>query len=81
MEFTEKRKLWKKINALTPQKMELAHRLLEQIRAGGDVMALIRRHPLAEGGYLNKAALVAAYKEWWIQARWNLTQPCWKRSA
>lgn len=63
MEFTEKRKLWKKINALTPQKMELAHRLLEQIRAGGDVMALIRRHPLAEGGYLNKAALVAAYKE------------------
>jgi elongator complex protein 3 len=63
MEFTEKRKLWKKINALTPQKMELAHRLLEQIRAGGDVMALIRRHPLAEGGYLNKAALVAAYKQ------------------
>ncbi|HRQ25127.1 MAG TPA: hypothetical protein PLF42_16995, partial [Anaerolineales bacterium] len=63
MEFLEKRKRWKKINALTPQKMELAHRLLERIRAGEDVMTLIRRHPLAEGGYLNKAALVAAYKQ------------------
>lgn len=63
MEFTEKRKRWKKIKALTPQKMELAHRLLERIRAGEDVMTLIRRHPLEGGGYLNKAALVAAYKE------------------
>ena len=63
MEFTEKRQLWKKINALTPKKMELAHFLLNKIRAGEDVMTLIRRHPLEGGGYLNKAALVAAYKE------------------
>lgn len=63
MEFTEKRQRWKKINALTPQKMELAHALLERIRAGEEVMTLIRRHPLEGGGYLNKAALVAAYKE------------------
>lgn len=63
MEFTEKRQRWKKINALTPQKMELAHRLLERIRAGEDVMDLIRHHPLEGGGYLNKAALVAAYNE------------------
>lgn len=63
MEFTEKRQRWKKINALTPQKMELAHRLLERIRAGEDVMDVIRRHPLEGGGYLNKAALVAAYNE------------------
>lgn len=63
MEFTEQRKRWKKINALTPQKMELAHTLLEQIRAGEDVMAALRRHPLEGGGYLNKAALVAAYNQ------------------
>ena len=63
MEFTEKRQHWKKINALTPQKLELAHRLLEKIREGGDVMVLLRRHPLEGGGYLNKAALVAAYNE------------------
>ncbi|GMV35246.1 MAG: tRNA uridine(34) 5-carboxymethylaminomethyl modification radical SAM/GNAT enzyme Elp3 [Chloroflexi bacterium CFX1] len=63
MEFTEKRQRWKKINALTPQKMELAHFLLNKIREGEDVMTLIRRHPLEGGGYLNKAALVAAYKQ------------------
>ena len=63
MEFTEKRQQWKKINTLTPQKLELAHRLLEKIREGADVMALLRRHPLEGGGYLNKAALVAAYNE------------------
>jgi elongator complex protein 3 len=63
MEFTERRKHWKKINTLTPQKLELAHHLLNQIRQGQDVMELIRHHPLPEGGYLNKAALVAAYNE------------------
>ncbi|HRJ55490.1 MAG TPA: tRNA uridine(34) 5-carboxymethylaminomethyl modification radical SAM/GNAT enzyme Elp3 [Anaerolineales bacterium] len=63
MEFTEKRQRWKKFNTLTPQKMELAHRLLDQIRAGDDVMDVLRHHPLEGGGYLNKAALVAAYNE------------------
>ena len=63
MEFTEKRQHWKRINALTPQKLELAHRILNEIREGQDVMSVIRRNPLAEGGYLNKAALVAAYNE------------------
>jgi elongator complex protein 3 len=63
MEFTEKRQRWKKINALTPQKLALAHRILNEIRNGQDVMSVIRRNPLAGGGYLNKAALVAAYNE------------------
>ena len=63
MEFTEKRQHWKKINALTPKKMELAHFLLDKIRAGEDVMTMLRRHPLEGGGYLNKAALVAAYEQ------------------
>ena len=63
MEFTEKRQHWKKINALTPKKLELAHFLLDKIRAGEDVMTMIRRHPLEGGGYLNKAALVAAYEQ------------------
>ncbi len=63
MDFLEQRQRWKKINALTPQKLELARRVLNEIRAGGDVMGLLRRHPLPNGGYLNKAALVAAYNE------------------
>jgi elongator complex protein 3 len=63
MEFTEQRQRWKKINALTPQKLELAHRVLNEIREGQDVMSVLRRNPLEGGGYLNKAALVAAYNE------------------
>ncbi|HCB02599.1 MAG TPA: hypothetical protein DEP19_09470, partial [Anaerolineae bacterium] len=63
MEFLEQRQRWKKINALTPQKLELAHRVLNEIRTGADVMSVLRRNPLPDGGYLNKAALVAAYNE------------------
>jgi elongator complex protein 3 len=63
MEFTEQRQRWKKINALTPQKLELAHRVLNEIRTGADVMSVLRKNPLPDGGYLNKAALVAAYNE------------------
>ncbi|MBL8098793.1 MAG: tRNA uridine(34) 5-carboxymethylaminomethyl modification radical SAM/GNAT enzyme Elp3 [Anaerolineales bacterium] len=63
MEFLEQRQRWKKINALTPQKLELAHRVLSEIREGKDVMSVLRRNPLQDGGYLNKAALVAAYNE------------------
>ena len=63
MEFTEQRQRWKKINALTPQKLELAHRVLNEIRTGADVMSVLRKNPLPAGGYLNKAALVAAYNE------------------
>ncbi|MBX3036009.1 MAG: tRNA uridine(34) 5-carboxymethylaminomethyl modification radical SAM/GNAT enzyme Elp3 [Anaerolineales bacterium] len=63
MEFLEQRQRWKKINALTPQKLELAHRVLNEIREGKDVMSVLRRNPLQDGGYLNKAALVAAYNE------------------
>ncbi len=63
MDFTERRQLWKKINALTPQKLALAHHVLDEIREGSDVMRALRSHPLDEGGYLTKAALVAAYNQ------------------
>jgi len=66
MEISERRQRWKKFNALTPQKLALAHLVLDEIRAGGDVMRALRSHPLdAEhgGGYLTKAALVAAYNK------------------
>ena len=64
MEISERRQRWKKFNALTPQKLTLAHRVLDEIRAGGDVMRALRSHPLESGeGYLTKAALVAAYNQ------------------
>jgi elongator complex protein 3 len=66
MEISERRQRWKKINILTPEKLVLAHQVLDEIRAGSDVMRALRTHPLDTedgGGYLTKAALVAAYNQ------------------
>ncbi|MBI5351887.1 MAG: tRNA uridine(34) 5-carboxymethylaminomethyl modification radical SAM/GNAT enzyme Elp3 [Chloroflexi bacterium] len=66
METSERRQRWKKFNILTPEKLVLAHLVLEKVRAGMDVMQALRTRPLdAErgGGYLTKAALVAAYNQ------------------
>jgi elongator complex protein 3 len=61
MMLTERQRLWREANTLTPQKMSLARRILEELQGGGEVMASLRGHPLSGGGYLTKAALVAAY--------------------
>ncbi len=66
MEISERRQRWKKINILTPEKITLAHLVLDEIRAGSNVMRALRTHPLEAkhgGGYLTKAALVAAYNQ------------------
>ncbi|MDO8752609.1 MAG: radical SAM protein, partial [Anaerolineales bacterium] len=66
MEISERRQRWKKFNVLTPQKLTLAHHVLDEIRAGSDVMRALRTYPLDAkhgGGYLTKAALVAAYNQ------------------
>jgi len=66
MEISERRLRWKKFNVLSPQKLTLAHQVLDEIREGTDVMRALRTHPLDAkrgGGYLTKAALVAAYKQ------------------
>ncbi|MDP2777132.1 MAG: tRNA uridine(34) 5-carboxymethylaminomethyl modification radical SAM/GNAT enzyme Elp3, partial [Anaerolineales bacterium] len=66
MDISEKRQRWRQFNTLTPQKLALAHHVLDQIREGSDVMRALRSHPLdakSGGGYLTKAALVAAYNQ------------------
>jgi elongator complex protein 3 len=66
MEISERRQRWRKINTLTPEKLTLAQHVLDEIREGSDVMHALRSHPLDDndgGGYLTKAALVAAYNQ------------------
>lgn len=63
MTLTERQKLWRQANILTPDKLALAHRVLDEIRGGRDVMQAIRSYPLDKGGYLTKAALVGAYQQ------------------
>jgi len=63
MNVTERRQLWRIRQELTPEKLELARRVLEEVRRGGEVMRALRAHPLPAGGYLSKAMLVSAYQE------------------
>ena len=63
MPLTERQKRWRQSNLLTPNKMVLAHRVLNEIRTGREVMDALRHHPLEAGGYLTKAALVTAYHQ------------------
>lgn len=56
--------LWYQARRYTPEKMRLARKALEEIRAGREVFDAIRRHPLPGGdGYLGKHMLVAAYRQ------------------
>ena len=57
-----KKKEWKKVRDYTPDKLALADRILDEVRAGRPVLESLRRYPLPEGGYLGKHVLVAAYK-------------------
>jgi elongator complex protein 3 len=63
MTLTERQKRWRQANALTPERLALAHRVLDEIRVGREVMDALRNYPLEGGGYLTKAALVAAYHQ------------------
>jgi elongator complex protein 3 len=54
---------WLEIHTYDPEKLEIAQAVLEEVRAGRDVMAAIKHHPLPEGGYLAKYTLVSAYHQ------------------
>lgn len=58
-----KKQNWQEAHSLSPEKMDLARKVLVIIRAGSPVMQAVRQNPLPGGGYLGKGALVAAYKQ------------------
>jgi elongator complex protein 3 len=56
------RENWLKSIEYTPEMLENARLVLEEIRRGVAVERALKRHPNPEGGYLAKHALVAAYR-------------------
>ncbi len=54
---------WLASKSGTPQQLDAARAALLEVRAGSDVYAAIRRHPLPEGGYPAKSLLVRAYHQ------------------
>jgi elongator complex protein 3 len=63
MALTERQQKWRIRQELTPERLDLARRVLDKIRSGSEVMRALRSHPLPEGGYLGKSMLVGAYQE------------------
>ncbi|PWB49440.1 MAG: tRNA uridine(34) 5-carboxymethylaminomethyl modification radical SAM/GNAT enzyme Elp3 [Anaerolineales bacterium] len=56
------RENWLKSRQYTPQMLEQACEVLEEVRRGAPVDKALRRHPSPAGGYLAKHVLVAAYR-------------------
>ncbi len=65
-------KSWSKVRQPTSDKLALARRVLEEIRAGGKVIEAIRRNPFPQGGYLSKSMLVAAYRQLVQSGEWEM---------
>jgi elongator complex protein 3 len=62
---------WLEARQYTPEKMDLARRVLEDIRSGRRVEDAVRRYPLPDGsGYLGKHHLVAAYQQLTASGEW-----------
>ena len=57
------RENWYKAKQYTPEMLEQAKQVLEEVQRGAAVERALRRHPLPEGGYLAKHVLVAAYRQ------------------
>ncbi len=62
---------WQQSRAITPEKLAIARQVLEAVRQGQDAFQAIRRFPLADGGYLAKHVLVAAYRQLVASGEWS----------
>lgn len=54
---------WLQANTLTPDKIALARRVVDEVNRGRDLGDSLRAHALPRGGVLGKSFLVAAYHE------------------
>ena len=63
---------WQQAREYTPDKIDLARLVLDEVRAGRSLIEAVRRHPLSEGsGYLGKHVLVAAYQQLVESGEWQ----------
>lgn len=65
------RENWFKLRQYTPEMLEQAKQVLEEVRRGAVVEKALRRHPLPHGGYLAKHVLVAAYRQLTETGKWK----------
>jgi elongator complex protein 3 len=61
---------WHELRKATPEKLDVARQVLEEVRAGREVTEAVRRHPLPQGGYVGKSMLVKAYRQLTALGEW-----------
>jgi len=70
--FRDREQAWFESKKFTPEKMGLARLALEEVRAGKDVFAAIRQHPLPNGeGFIGKSMLVEVYRRLVAAGEWE----------
>lgn len=62
---------WLSARQYTPETLALARLILQEIRQGRSVSSAVERHPQADGGYLGKHVLVAAYRQLVASGEWQ----------
>ncbi|NLG96717.1 MAG: tRNA uridine(34) 5-carboxymethylaminomethyl modification radical SAM/GNAT enzyme Elp3 [Chloroflexi bacterium] len=63
--------LWQEMREPTPERVEAALRILDEVKAGEDVMKATRRNPLKAGGLVPKSVLVTVYKQMVDSGQWQ----------
>ena len=66
----DSKRAWLEARKYSPEQLELARKILEDVRDGVEVSKAIRRHPLSEGGYVGKHILIHAYRELSRSGEW-----------
>ena len=61
---------WLETRRVSPEMLARARQILEAVRAGAEVNAAVRRHPLSDGRLLGKHALVRAYRQLTEDGTW-----------
>ena len=61
---------WLEARRVSPEMLARATEILEAVRAGAEVNAAVRRHPLPDGRLLGKHALVRAYRRLTEEGAW-----------
>lgn len=62
---------WLEKRKYTPEMMQLARLILEEVQSGVPVLDAIRKHPLSGGGHVAKHALVHLYRKMVKQGVWT----------
>jgi elongator complex protein 3 len=62
---------WQEARIYTPERLQNARKVLEEIRSGHEMYQAVRRYPLPGGGYTAKHVLVAAYQALVDSGEWE----------